>query len=179
MISLRDSSPRVRKTTCAVARGALEPSRTWLSRRTFGDAARTVRRCVGAAASERVLGQPGSRARSTAIATSCARACAPRRRVVGRYGGPQRCEQLREDVTRERRELGERLREERAVSRREFVTERARAGDEAAQSAPRAPLPGPARTPAGGTRARYDDRCRHRGAPRGKTVARARVPRTY
>jgi len=47
----------------------------------------------------------------------------------------QRREQLREEVARERRELGERLREERAVSWREFVTERARAGDEAAQSA--------------------------------------------
>jgi len=47
----------------------------------------------------------------------------------------QRREQLREDVANERRALGERLRQQRAVSWREFVTERAHAGDEAAQSA--------------------------------------------
>jgi len=47
----------------------------------------------------------------------------------------QRRERLREDVTAERRELGERLREQRAVSWREFITERARTGDDAAQSA--------------------------------------------
>lgn len=47
----------------------------------------------------------------------------------------QRREQLREEIARERLELGERLREERAVSWREFVTERARGGNEAAQSA--------------------------------------------
>ncbi len=47
----------------------------------------------------------------------------------------QRREQLREDIAKERRELAERLREQRAVSWREFVSERARAGDEAAQSA--------------------------------------------
>ncbi len=47
----------------------------------------------------------------------------------------QRRELLRDDIARERHELGERLREERAVSWREFVTERARGGDEAAQSA--------------------------------------------
>ncbi|MBC5803157.1 MAG: relaxase/mobilization nuclease domain-containing protein [Candidatus Eremiobacteraeota bacterium] len=47
----------------------------------------------------------------------------------------QRREQLRDDIARERHELGERLGEERAVSWREFVTERARGGDEAAESA--------------------------------------------
>jgi hypothetical protein len=46
-----------------------------------------------------------------------------------------RREQLRDDVANERRELGERLRKQRTVSWREFVTERARGGDEAAQSA--------------------------------------------
>jgi hypothetical protein len=47
----------------------------------------------------------------------------------------QRREQLREEIAKERHELGERLRKQRSVSWREFVTERARAGDEAAQSA--------------------------------------------
>jgi len=47
----------------------------------------------------------------------------------------QRREQLREDVAKERRELGTRLHEQRTVSWREFVTERAHVGDEAAQSA--------------------------------------------
>ncbi len=47
----------------------------------------------------------------------------------------QRREQLREDVANERRELGERLRQQRVVSWREFVTERAHTGDKAAQSA--------------------------------------------
>jgi hypothetical protein len=47
----------------------------------------------------------------------------------------QRREQLRDNVANERRELGERLRKQRTVSWREFVTERARGGDEAAQSA--------------------------------------------
>jgi hypothetical protein len=47
----------------------------------------------------------------------------------------QRREQLRDDIANERRELGGRLRKQRTVSWREFVTERARGGDEAAQSA--------------------------------------------
>lgn len=47
----------------------------------------------------------------------------------------QRREQLREDVARERLELAEAFREQRTVSWREFVTDRARAGDEAARSA--------------------------------------------
>lgn len=47
----------------------------------------------------------------------------------------QRRERLRDEVANERRELGERLRKQRTVSWREFVTERARDGDEAAQSA--------------------------------------------
>jgi hypothetical protein len=47
----------------------------------------------------------------------------------------QRREQLRDEVANERRELGERLRKQRTVSWREFVTERARDGDEGAQSA--------------------------------------------
>ncbi len=47
----------------------------------------------------------------------------------------QRREHLREDIAKERREIGERLRDQRTVSWREFVPERAHAGDEAAQSA--------------------------------------------
>jgi len=71
-----------------------------------------------------------------AIATSCARACrlaSPR--LWPQWRGRATAEQLRDDVAKERRELGEQLPEQSAVSWREFVTERACAGDEAARNA--------------------------------------------
>ena len=50
-------------------------------------------------------------------------------------GAAKRREQLREEIPKERLDLGGRLREQHAISWRAFVTARAQAGDEAAQGA--------------------------------------------